>query len=226
MIASSPAWLVLEDGTAYPGRSFGAARPSAGEVVFHTGLTGYQEILTDPSYRGQIVAMTAPQIGNYGICPADAESAGVQVAGFVVRELSARPSNWRSTISLPDYLAEAGVCGISGIDTRDLTIRIREHGAMQGVIVHGEADLIAAVELARDVPSMEGQDLVPEVTCKEAYEWQGTPGVEADPDFERVPDPVADTVSVVVYDFGVKWNILRSLHGRNCKVTEIGRALV
>jgi carbamoyl-phosphate synthase small subunit len=221
MIARSPAWLVLEDGTAYPGRSFGATRPSGGEVVFHTGLTGYQEILTDPSYKGQVVVMTAPQIGTYGTTPEDVESSGVHVEGFVVRELSPRPSNWRSTQSLEDYLADAGVAGIEGVDTRDLTIRLREHGVMRGVIVHGDADLIAAVERARDLPSMEGRDLVPSVTCDATFEWDGTPGMSDDSPFELYPDPSVDPVSVVVYDFGVKWNILRSLRGRNCKVTVV-----
>ena len=137
MFARGSAWLVLEDGTAYPGRSFGAVRESTGEVVFHTGMTGYQEILTDPSYKGQVVVMTAPQIGNYGVTADDAESAMVHVEGLVVRELSARPSNWRSQVSLEGYLAEAGVPGIEGVDTRDLTRRLREQGAMRGVIVHG-----------------------------------------------------------------------------------------
>ena len=224
MISRGPAWLVLEDGTAYPGRSFGAAQEATGEVVFHTGMTGYQEILTDPSYKGQIVTMTAPQIGNYGITAADAESSAVHVEGFVVRELAARPSNWRSEISLEDYLAAAGVPGIEGIDTRDLTSRLRQEGAMRGVIVRGEADLIAAVELARQIPSMEGQDLVPSVTCDDPYEWSGTPGVDEDPAAFR-PRPASeasgDPLSVVVYDFGVKWNILRSLRARGCNVTVV-----
>jgi len=224
MISRGPAWLVLEDGTAYPGRGFGAAHEAGGEVVFHTGMTGYQEILTDPSYKGQIVTMTAPQMGNYGITPVDAESAAVHAEGFVVRELAPRPSNWRSKISLEDYLAAAGVPGIEGVDTRDLTIRLRQQGAMRGVIVHGEADLLAAVERARDLPSMEGLDLVPSVTCKEPYEWLGTPGVddesaslEEQPEGEGEQEPL----SVVVYDFGVKWNILRSLRRRGCDVTVV-----
>jgi len=224
MISSRAAWLVLEDGTAYPGRGFGAPQQGAGEVVFHTGMTGYQEILTDPSYTGQIVTMTAPQIGNYGITAADAESAAVHVEGFVVRELTSRPSNWRSQISLPDYLAEAGVPGIEGVDTRDLTRRLREQGALRGVIVHGEADLAAALQAARDVPSMEGRDLVPSVTCAEPYEWAGTPGVDDESaSFEPRPvvDPQAEPLSVVVYDFGVKWNILRALRARNCTVTVV-----
>lgn len=224
MIIRGPAWLVLEDGTAYPGRSFGGAPSAGGEVVFHTGMTGYQEILTDPSYKGQIVTMTAPQVGNYGVNEADAESAAVHVEGFVVRELASRPSNWRSQASLEDYLARAGVAGIEGVDTRDLTIRLREHGAMRGVIVRGEADLIAAVERARGLPSMEGLDLVPSVTCQEAYEWRGTPRAEEDPEafLPRPEDNSPDhPLSVVVYDFGVKWNILRSLRARGCEVTVV-----
>ncbi|MGD8817379.1 MAG: glutamine-hydrolyzing carbamoyl-phosphate synthase small subunit [Acidobacteriota bacterium] len=223
MIARAKAWLVLEDGTAYPGRAFGAVHEGAGEVVFHTGLTGYQEILTDPSYKGQIVTMTAPQIGNYGVTPEDCESSAVHVAGFVVRELSARPSNWRSQESLEDYLAGAGIAAIEGVDTRDLTRRLREHGAMRGIIVQGEADLATALEKARAIPQMEGQDLVPSVSCNEPYEWQGTPGIEEDAALSGQPDPAADEhpLSVVVYDFGVKWNILRSLRARGCAVTVV-----
>ncbi len=228
MIVRGPAWLVLEDGTAYPGRSFGAAEQATGEVVFHTGMTGYQEILTDPSYKGQIVTMTAPQIGNYGITAADAESAAVHVEGFVVRELATRPSNWRSEASLEDYLAAAGVPGIEGIDTRDLTTRLRQQGAMRGVIVRGETDLIAAVELAGQIPLMEGRELVPSVTCDAAYEWNGTPGVDEDPaSFQPQPNGDAPdktpgkALSVVVYDFGVKWNILRALRARGCEVTAV-----
>ncbi len=232
MILRGRAWLVLEDGTAYPGRSFGAAGQATGEVVFHTGMTGYQEILTDPSYKGQIVTMTAPQVGNYGVTAADAESAAVHVEGFVVRELATRPSNWRSEASLEDYLAAAGVPGIEGIDTRDLTTRLRQQGAMRGVIVRGETDLIAAVELAGQIPLMEGRDLVPSVTCDAPYEWNGTPGVDEDPaSFQPQPNGEANgdapdktpgkALSVVVYDFGVKWNILRALRARGCEVTAV-----
>ena len=224
MIIGGTAWLVLEDGTAYSGRSFGAADQAVGEVVFHTGMTGYQEILTDPSYKGQIVTMTAPQIGNYGINAADAESNAIHVEGFIVRELTTQPSNWRSETSLSDYLAEAGVPGIEGIDTRDLTTRLRQEGVMRGVIVQGEADLVTAVKLAQQTSSMEGQDLVPSVTCDGPYEWNGTPGVaETSVTFRPQPavDPNEDTLSVVVYDFGVKWNILRSLRARRCEVTVV-----
>ena len=224
MIIGGTAWLVLEDGTAYPGRSFGCADQAAGEVVFHTGMTGYQEILTDPSYKGQIVTMTAPQIGNYGVNAADAESNAIHVEGFIVRELTRQPSNWRAETSLSDYLAEAGVPGIEGIDTRDLTIRLRQKGVKRGVIVQGEADLVAAVKRAQQIPSMEGQDLVPSVTCDGPYEWNGTPGVaETSVTFRPQPavEPNEDTLSVVVYDFGVKWNILRSLRARRCEVTVV-----
>ena len=224
MIIGGTAWLVLEDGTAYPGRSFGCADQAAGEVVFHTGMTGYQEILTDPSYKGQIVTMTAPQIGNYGVNAADAESNAIHVEGFIVRELTTQPSNWRAETSLSDYLAEAGVPGIEGIDTRDLTTRLRQEGVKRGVIVQGEADLVAAVKLAQQISSMEGQDLVPSVTCDGPYEWNGTPGVAETSVTFRPPPAVApneDTLSVVVYDFGVKWNILRSLRARRCEVTVV-----
>ena len=230
MFERGPSWLVLEDGTAYPGRGFGGARSTGGEVVFHTGMTGYQEILTDASYKGQIVTMTAPEIGNYGITPADAESAGVHVEGLVVRELASRPSSWRSQMSLERYLADAGVPGIEGVDTRDLTMRLRLHGAMRGVIVHGETDLGAAVDEARAIPTMEGLDLVPSVTCTEPYEWQGTPGFEQEDAAAGLggtapaagPGAPGDRpLSVVVYDFGVKWNILRSLRARACRVTVV-----
>jgi carbamoyl-phosphate synthase small subunit len=196
---------------------------ATGEVVFHTGMTGYQEILTDPSYKGQIVVMTAPQIGNYGTTPADAESAAVHVEAFVVRELASRPSSWRSQASLEDYLAAAGVPGIEGVDTRDLTRRLRDKGALRGVIVHAEAELGAALRTARDIPRMEGLDLVPSVTCAEAYEWLGTPGVDDDEASFRTPteEPEAEPLQVVVYDFGVKWNILRSLRARHCEVTVV-----
>jgi carbamoyl-phosphate synthase small subunit len=210
-------------------------------------MTGYQEILTDASYKGQIVTMTAPEIGNYGITPADAESAGVHVEGLVVRELASRPSSWRSQMSLERYLADAGVPGIEGVDTRDLTMRLRLHGSMRGVIAHGETDLGAAVDEARAIPTMEGLDLVPSVTCTEAYEWHGTPGFEQEDDAagragmapaagrggtapaERSGTTLAAgsstaadrPLSVVVYDFGVKWNILRSLRARGCRVTVV-----
>ena len=231
MISRGPAWLVLEDGTAYSGRGFGAPREATGEVVFHTAMTGYQEILTDPSYKGQIVAMTAPQIGNYGINPADAESARLHVEGFVVRELAPRPSNWRSRGSLEEYLMDAGVPGIEAVDTRDLTKRVREQGALRGVIFHGEVDLLAAVERARQLPLMEGRDLVPSVTCPESYEWEGTPNAEAEDaawlgEHGEVQDAMGTPtgsapLSVIVYDFGVKWNILRSLKARGCRVTVV-----
>ena len=168
--------------------------------------------------------MTAPQIGNYGINAADAESNAIHVEGFIVRELTTQPSNWRAETSLSDYLAEAGVPGIEGIDTRDLTTRLRQEGVKRGVIVQGEADLVAAVKLAQQISSMEGQDLVPSVTCDGPYEWNGTPGVaETSVTFRPQPAvaPNEDTLSVVVYDFGVKWNILRSLRARRCEVTVV-----
>ncbi|MFQ5742638.1 MAG: glutamine-hydrolyzing carbamoyl-phosphate synthase small subunit [Acidobacteriota bacterium] len=221
MITRQSAWLVLEDGTAYPGRGFGTLRQAAGEVVFHTGMTGYQEILTDPSYRRQIVAMTAPQIGNYGVHDGDAESAGVHAQGLVVRELTSRPSNWRSQGSLEDYLGAAGVPGIEGVDCRDLTRRLREKGALRGMIVHGEVDLAEAVTSARGLPSMVGRDLVREVTCPRPYLWEGTPGAQSEDQTWLGNELPGEPWSVVVYDFGVKWNILRSLRARGCKVTVV-----
>jgi len=153
------ALLVLEDGTAFRGRSFGAQGESFGEAVFNTGMAGYQEVLTDPSYAGQIVTMTAPHVGNYGVNPDDVESSCVRVAAFAVREASRRPSSWRATASLDDYLREADVPGIEGIDTRRLTARIREAGAMRAPLSTVDADPSSLLERVRVRPGMEGADL-------------------------------------------------------------------
>ena len=161
-----PALLAMEDGTVYRGFGFGAAADSAGEIVFNTAITGYQEVITDPSYRGQIVTMTAPEIGNVGINPVDFESARPWCAGFVVRELSPLVSNWRASGSLHELLAENGVAGITGIDTRAVTRRIRLSGAQRAVITRNVADPAAAVARARNHPSLEGRDLVREVTSR------------------------------------------------------------
>ncbi len=161
----------MEDGTVYRGFGFGAAGDGAGEIVFNTAITGYQEVLTDPSYRGQIVTMTAPEIGNVGVNPVDFESARPWCAGFVVRELSPLVSNWRASGSLHSLLVDHGVAGIAGIDTRAVTRRIRLSGAQRAVITRAVDDAAGAVERARKHPSLEGRDLVREVTAASGYEW-------------------------------------------------------
>src|SRR4051812_28794659 len=163
--------LALEDGTVYTGRGFGATGETFGEVVFNTSMTGYQEVLTDPSYKGQIVAMTYPLIGNYGINAEDAESRHPQVEGFVVRELARTPSNFRSHSSLDAYLAEHGILGIEGIDTRALVRRLRVRGAMKGVLSTSDADDAALVHKARSSPGIVGRDLVREVVPEQAFAW-------------------------------------------------------
>ncbi len=217
------AWLALEDGTVYEGESFGATGEKVGEVVFNTSMIGYQEVLTDPSYKGQIVTMTYPLIGNYGVNPGDLESLHPHVEGFVVREYQRNPSNWRSTDSLDRFLADHGVVGISGIDTRALTRRLRVDGVMRGVIRSGAAEPEALVAQARAVPVMMGQDLVREVTTDRPYRWEGDRRIYGDPpagdpekvwnDFETPGD-----FRVVVMDYGVKHNILRNLARRGCQV--------
>jgi carbamoyl-phosphate synthase small subunit len=217
-----PALLAMEDGTVYRGFGFGAAdgpdAPGAGEIVFNTAITGYQEVLTDPSYRGQIVTMTAPEIGNVGINPVDFESARPWCAGFVVRELSSVVSNWRASGSLHDLLAAHGVAGITGIDTRAVTRRIRLSGAQRAVITRRVDDPAGAVARARNHPSLEGRDLVREVTAAGPYGWD-------EPLWQgpRAPSrPIAEVRPqrhhVVAYDFGIKRGILRHLRSMGAKV--------
>jgi len=195
--------IALEDGTVYRGRSFGAPGERCGEIVFNTSMTGYQEVLTDPSYAGQIVAMTYPLIGNCGVNPEDPESCGVQVEGFVVKECCRVPSNWRSRQSLPDYLKAHGVIGIEGVDTRALTRHIRVIGAMKAAIStlgRGADELIA---MARAWEGLVGRDMVQHVTCPKPYRW------------DSVKEP---RYRVVAYDFGVKLNILRQVAQSGCEV--------
>ena len=201
--------IALEDGLVFEGESFGAAGQKAGEVVFNTSMTGYQEVLTDPSYKGQIVAMTYPLIGNYGINPDDVESGGPKVEGFVIREYCPYPSNWSSTGNLGDYLTQHGIIALSGIDTRALTRHIRTAGAMRAVIAAGEYGCDSLVEDARSSPGLIGRDLVREVTCEESYIWANGNAIES------------DAPHVVVYDFGVKLNILRCLAASGCKITVV-----
>src|SRR6187399_3254544 len=178
---SMNATLALEDGSWYRGVAAGAPGETSGEVVFNTSMTGYQEVLTDPSYAGQIVTMTAPEMGNYGVAPDDLESRKPQVAGFVVREESPIASNWRSDATLRQYLTKHNIVGISGIDTRALTRVLRSAGVMRGIIATGEADHRELVEKARAVPSMEGSDLVLGVTCDAPFDWTAEPSDEFAP---------------------------------------------
>jgi len=218
--------LALEDGTVYFGESFGGRGTSSGEVCFNTSMTGYQEILTDPSYRGQILCMTTPQIGNYGVNRDDVESAGIHMAGFVVREVSRIASNFTATGSLQDYLESAGVIGLSGIDTRALVRRLRIRGAMTGVISSEILDGVKLVEMARSAPALVGRDLVAEVMPKEESEWaqpldeSATPLVQPTEGGVYAVAAATGTVKhVVALDYGMKWNIARHLVSSGCRVT-------
>lgn len=218
--------LALEDGTVYFGESFGAPGTVSGEVCFNTSMTGYQEILTDPSYRGQILAMTAPQIGNYGVNPADVESGKLQMAGFVVREASRIASNFMATGTLGDYLAQAGVVGLAGIDTRALVRRLRIRGAMTGVLSSEVLDEAKLVDMARQAPPLVGRDLVREVMPTQEREWTEPLDEWAEP----LPQPTEGGVfptppafaagkHVVALDYGMKWNIARHLASTGCRLT-------
>jgi carbamoyl-phosphate synthase small subunit len=213
-----PAVLALEDGSIFQGRSIGADGHTVGEVVFNTAMTGYQEILTDPSYARQIVTLTYPHIGNVGINAEDAESTAIHAAGLVIRELSPLVSNWRSEISLGDYLKNAGIIAIDDLDTRRLTRLLREKGAQNGCLMAGESvDPKRAISLAKQFPGLVGMDLAKEVTCTDRYEW--TEGVWA----LGAGHPQAKNLSwhVVAYDFGIKRNILRMLAARGCRLTVV-----
>jgi carbamoyl-phosphate synthase small subunit len=212
--------LALEDGTWFQGVSAGAPGQTEGEVVFNTSMSGYQEVLTDPSYAGQIVTMTAPQIGNYGIAEADSESSKPQVAGFVMRDPSPVSSNWRSQGTLRDYLTRHHIVAIGDIDTRALTKKLRSGGVMRGLIATGTVDPAELVEKARRIAHMEGSDLVKEVTCKEAYDFT-TSLADAVTDASYGVPPLRRakrTLRVAAYDFGIKTNILRRLAAHNCEV--------
>ncbi len=211
--------LALADGRVFEGRSFGATGEVTGEVVFNTAMTGYQEVLTDPSYKGQMVTMTYPQIGNTGINPEDIESRGLFLSGFIVREYLDFPSNFRATQSLAAYLKENGVVGIEGIDTRALTRHLRDHGSQNGVISTVDTDHASLVAKARALPSMAGLDLASGVSCAAPYHWtQGTWDLGqgyADHAGEKLP------YKVVAFDFGIKYNILRCLVDSGCDVTVV-----
>ena len=214
---AKPALLVLADGTAYRGWSFGATGTAIGEVVFNTGMTGYQEVLTDPSYCGQIVIFTYPELGNTGVNPEDEESNRPQVRGAIARNICHRPSNWRSTSSLPDYLKQHNVPGIYGIDTRALTRKIRVVGAVNGGISTEILDEAELLEQVLSAPSMAGLNLVPNVTTPTVYEWSDptTSVWEFNPNAKA---SVGEPLTVVAIDFGVKRNILRRLASYGCRV--------
>lgn len=211
--------LALEDGTVFTGEAFGATGEVDGEVVFNTSMTGYQEILTDPSYRGQIVTMTYPEIGNYGVNAEDVESGKPYLAGFIVRENSRIASNFRSNGELGDYLAQHGILGLAGIDTRALVRRIRIHGAMKGVMSTTDLDDASLVEKAKSSLGLVGRDLVREVLPDQPRDWG-----EGLTKWSRISDEMSsqtysDELHVVALDFGMKWNIARHLQDAGCRVT-------
>jgi carbamoyl-phosphate synthase small subunit len=211
----SPALLALADGSVFHGHSIGAAGGSVGEVVFNTAMTGYQEILTDPSYCGQIVTLTYPHIGNTGVNAEDEEAPRIHAAGLVIRDLPARMSNWRATQPLGEYLAARGVIGLAGIDTRRLTRILRERGAQGGCLMAGRVDLDEARARARAFPGLAGMDLAKAVTTRAPYEWtEGT--WRRGEGFAALAQP---RFRVAAYDYGVKRNILRMLADRGCAVT-------
>ncbi|MBW2061599.1 MAG: glutamine-hydrolyzing carbamoyl-phosphate synthase small subunit [Deltaproteobacteria bacterium] len=206
--------LALEDGKTFQGYSFTGPGEASGEIVFNTAMSGYQEVLTDPSYAGQIVAMTYPHIGNYGINDQDIESERIRVEGFVVRQYHSIPSNWRSKESLAEYLSSANVLGLTGIDTRALTRHIRRQGAMRAYISTNDLDPESLTRKAQAVPSMVGRDLVKEVTCRQPYVWMaddegGRP--VTDPEAIESWARAAGRFKVAALDYGIKYNILRSL---------------
>jgi len=212
--------LALENGTWFQGVSAGAPGETTGEVVFNTSMTGYQEILTDPSYAGQIVTMTAPQIGNYGVATADTESSKPQVAGFVMRDASPMSSNWRATGTLRDYLVRHNIVAIGDVDTRALTKALRSSGVMRGIIATGSVDPAQLIERALRVPHMEGSDLVKDVTTAEAYDFE-TSLADAVTDASFGVEPLRRAkrpLKVAAYDFGIKTNILRRLAAHGCQV--------
>ncbi len=217
--APTPAILALADGSIFHGESIGADGQTVGEVVFNTAMTGYQEILTDPSYAKQIVTLTYPHVGNTGTTPEDAESWKVWAAGLVIRDLPLISSNWRDKQSLPDFLKANGTVAIAGIDTRRLTRILREKGAQDGCILAGDdATEEKALDLARSFPGLKGMDLAKEVSVKERYEWRSTVWNLKDDGHAEIPAAELP-YHVVAFDYGVKYNILRMLVARGCRVT-------
>jgi len=208
------ALLVLEDGSVFEGTAFAGSGETMGEVVFNTGMTGYQEVITDPSYKGQIVTMTYPLVGNYGINDEDMESAGIHLEGFIVKEYQPNPSNWRMKQSLKSFLEDSGKIGIEGIDTRALTRRLRLSGSMKGIISTEIQDVKRLLETVRQYPGLVGRDLVREVSCPTPYLWKkGAPLAGKLPSKKPVKK-----LRVVVLDCGVKYNILRILENNGCEV--------
>ncbi|MFH1386157.1 MAG: glutamine-hydrolyzing carbamoyl-phosphate synthase small subunit [bacterium] len=208
--------LALEDGTVFHGRSFGSEGEKSGEIVFNTSLSGYQEILTDPSYKGQIVTMTYPLIGNYGVNEEDLESTIPQCEGFIVRENSRIASNFRSTSGLGDYLKKYGIVGIEGIDTRMLTRRLRTKGSLKGIISTVDLNERHLIRRAKNCQGVEGVDLVKTVTCKEPHEWKMT-----NDQFPMTNECRKPEFNVVAYDYGIKFSILNNLVAAGCRVTVV-----
>ena len=208
--------LALEDGTVFRGAAAGAEGEARGEVVFNTSMTGYQEVLTDPSYSGQIVTMTCPEIGNYGVSKQDVESRAPQVAGFIIRDESPVASNWRSEMTLREYLVANNIVAISDVDTRALTRKLRSGGVMRGVIGTGSGlDEKTLIANANAIPQMEGSDLVRGVTTEQAFDWPAE-----DPDEFNVPPErrAKRRMTIAAYDYGMKWNIMRRLSAHGCDV--------
>jgi carbamoyl-phosphate synthase small subunit len=221
-----PATLVLEDGTVFRGRSFGATGEVAAEIIFNTGMTGYQEVLTDPSYRGQMVVMTYPQIGNYGINELDSESGKPQVSAFIVKEVSGVTSNWRSEIDLGRYLEKYGIPGIEGVDTRALVIHLRNRGAMRAVLSTGRHNVDELVKAVKQSPTMEGQNLVYDVTAQDSYQYNVDSRLKDLKSAislrnEHSPENLNDPYKIVAYEYGVKENILTLLSEQNFDVTVV-----
>ena len=208
------ALLVLEDGSVFEGTAFAGEGVTMGEVVFNTGMTGYQEVITDPSYKGQIVTMTYPLVGNYGINDEDMESAGIHLEGFIVKEYQPNPSNWRMKQSLKSFLEDYGKIGIEGIDTRALTRRLRLSGAMKGIISTESKNIKSLLAKVRTYPGLIGRDLVREVTCEKPYLWRNGAA-----HMDKLPSKKSDKkLRVAVLDCGVKYNILRLLEKNGCEV--------
>jgi carbamoyl-phosphate synthase small subunit len=220
--------LALEDGRTFDCHCFTGSGEAGGEAVFNTSMTGYQEVLTDPSYRGQVVTMTYPLVGNYGVNPEDVESDRIQVAAFVVREYQHFPSNYRSTGSLSDYLKKQDVMGIDGLDTRALTLHLRNSGAMRVFISTEDSDPLSCVEKARQVPSMIGQDLASVVSTRQPYRWMNNEILPIEDLKAAIPQNVwkhrGRLRSVVALDFGMKYNILRCLEQSGCEVIVVPAA--
>jgi carbamoyl-phosphate synthase small subunit len=215
--AHVPAILALADGTVFRGRAIGAESASSGEVVFNTAMTGYQEILTDPSYAGQIVTLTYPHIGNTGVNPEDVESKRIFAAGLVIRDLPCVAASWRKMLDLSSYLRDAGIAGIADIDTRQLTRMLRENGAQNGCLMTGAVDDNKAIAIARAAPMMAGLDLAKVVSCTAPYDWTGSTWALGEGYRAQRPS----RFHVVAYDFGIKHNILRMLAERECRLTVV-----